>query len=273
MALSTLIERIQQRPAQSRLPFAIYHCQQPQTLRQVPFLKPTLIFVLQGDKHWGQHADQVCASGEWLFVPKSLNLMLRNQPQQGHYLALVLELEPEDFSHLQQKNHSSAQVASAAMDATLILSLIQLLDWAQLAPTEQWSSRRREIIQHLVDMGHGTLLAAYLDSSLSQQIYQLLQQRPQHPWITSDICQTLAISESTLRRRLQNEGTSFRDLMDTTRLGLGLDLIQRTDLPIALVAERCGYTSPSRFAERFKQRFAITPSALRKTHFHSAQAS
>jgi AraC-like DNA-binding protein len=49
------------------------------------------------------------------------------------------------------------------------------------------------------------------------------------------------------------------------KLGLGLHLLQTTLHSIVLIAEKCGYQSQSRFTDRFKGRFGLTPSELRKT--------
>ncbi|WP_462154574.1 helix-turn-helix domain-containing protein [Pseudoalteromonas piscicida] len=49
------------------------------------------------------------------------------------------------------------------------------------------------------------------------------------------------------------------------KLGHGLHLIQTSYEPIGLIAEKCGYSSSSRFTDRFKQLYGLTPSALRKT--------
>ena len=73
------------------------------------------------------------------------------------------------------------------------------------------------------------------------------------------------MSESTLRRKLKAEGTSLQEIKDQSRLGLGLHLLQTTQDPITLIAEKCGYQSQSRFTNRFKGRFGLTPSELRKT--------
>jgi AraC-like DNA-binding protein len=79
------------------------------------------------------------------------------------------------------------------------------------------------------------------------------------------ICQQLAMSESTLRRKLKSEGTTIQDIKDQVKLGLGLHLLQTTLDPIGIIAQKSGYYSQSKFTERFKRRFGLTPSELRKT--------
>ena len=78
----------------------------------------------------------------------------------------------------------------------------------------------------------------------------------------------LAMSESTLRRKLNKEGANFQTIKDKARLGYGLHLVQTSDAPIGRIAERCGYDSQSRFTDKFKQFFGVTPSELRKTKMH-----
>jgi AraC-like DNA-binding protein len=68
-----------------------------------------------------------------------------------------------------------------------------------------------------------------------------------------------------LRRKLKLEGTSVQDIKDQARLGLALHLLQTSSNSIGMIADKCGYQSQSRFTERFKKRFGLTPSELRKT--------
>ena len=68
-----------------------------------------------------------------------------------------------------------------------------------------------------------------------------------------------------IRRKLKQEGTSIQDIKDQVKLGAGLHLLQTTLEPIGLIAQICGYHSQSRFTDRFKARFGLTPSQLRKT--------
>ena len=67
------------------------------------------------------------------------------------------------------------------------------------------------------------------------------------------------------RRKLKSEGTSVQEIKDLARQSLGLHLLQTTRDTIGLIAETCGYQSQSRFIERFKKRFGLTPSELRNT--------
>ncbi len=61
------------------------------------------------------------------------------------------------------------------------------------------------------------------------------------------------------------EGARFRPLLEQARLAAALGLPQGNWRTIMDVAASVGYQSPSRFAERFRQHFGLSPSELRAT--------
>ena len=73
----------------------------------------------------------------------------------------------------------------------------------------------------------------------------------------------MAMSEATLRRRLAADGTSFSALLTDLRMTRALGMLQTTDLPVGTIAAEVGYASASRFALRFRDRFGVSPSAIR----------
>ncbi|WP_421412991.1 helix-turn-helix transcriptional regulator [Serratia plymuthica] len=95
------------------------------------------------------------------------------------------------------------------------------------------------------------------------RLSNLLRASPETDWTARSVGEALAMSESTLRRRLREEGGSFEKLLVDIRMHHGLMLIQTTRWNMAQVADACGYKSVSRFAERFTQRFGLPPSRLR----------
>ena len=92
-----------------------------------------------------------------------------------------------------------------------------------------------------------------------------LELDPAHPWRMDEVGAWLGVSESTLRRHLQEEGHGFRSLLEEVRLMRGLTLVQESPWAIGRIADAVGYRSQSRFSERFKRRFGLTPSSLRQT--------
>ncbi|MEM7340394.1 MAG: AraC family transcriptional regulator ligand-binding domain-containing protein [Actinomycetota bacterium] len=101
-----------------------------------------------------------------------------------------------------------------------------------------------------------------------------------HPWSTKvrdvlveDIAQEhqigsaaerLAVNERTLRRRLADEGTSFRELYADTRLSIAWELLETAGLSVEAVARRVGYAEPASFVRSFAKHFGETPGSIRR---------
>lgn len=77
------------------------------------------------------------------------------------------------------------------------------------------------------------------------------------------IAAELAVSERTLRRRLADEGTSFRRIYNDTRLVIARELLETAGLTVQAAAWRVGYAEPAAFVRAFAKRFGATPGSLR----------
>lgn len=82
------------------------------------------------------------------------------------------------------------------------------------------------------------------------------------PTIVS-VAAKLGITERTLRRRLADENTSFRDIMVEARLAIGYELLSTARLDVSTVAYRTGYSEPSSFVRAFSQRYGYSPGRLK----------
>ena len=74
------------------------------------------------------------------------------------------------------------------------------------------------------------------------------------------------MSERTLKRRLQEEGTGFNTLLDQVRQRDSTRLLSQPALAIKQVAEAVGYADPSNFARAFVKWTGMSPVAWRKRH-------
>ncbi|MBS2028095.1 MAG: AraC family transcriptional regulator [Deltaproteobacteria bacterium] len=74
----------------------------------------------------------------------------------------------------------------------------------------------------------------------------------------------LATSARTLRRKLETEGTTFRDLLDETRSKLAQSYLANPDLPLAEVAFLLGFSEASAFHRAFKRWTKQTPAEFRE---------
>lgn len=73
----------------------------------------------------------------------------------------------------------------------------------------------------------------------------------------------LFLSTRTLKRRLQEQGTSFLRLLGETRVRDACDLLARTELSVQDIAARLGYENPANFSRAFAQAAGMPPSAYR----------
>ena len=98
--------------------------------------------------------------------------------------------------------------------------------------------------------------------TLAHQVREQVLAAPARHWQSRDFEALLGLSGATLRRRLAAEHTSLRELLAEVRLGLSLNLLYGTHLPLKTVAARVGYRSPDAFVRAFRMRFGLEPSQL-----------
>ena len=79
-----------------------------------------------------------------------------------------------------------------------------------------------------------------------------------------DIADELGMSARTLQRRLDEEGTSAKHIIDETRHQLALTFIAQPQYSIKEVAYGLGFSDPSNFARAFKRWTGKTPRQFRK---------
>ncbi|MCG8672621.1 MAG: AraC family transcriptional regulator [Pseudomonadales bacterium] len=79
-----------------------------------------------------------------------------------------------------------------------------------------------------------------------------------------DVAEQLNTSPRTMRRRLQEEGTSFKQVLDEVRLDLASRYLAMTELSIGEIAELLGYTDQNSFSHAYKQLTGYPPTTYRK---------
>jgi len=95
-------------------------------------------------------------------------------------------------------------------------------------------------------------------------VRQLLIQSAGRFLSISEVADRLHISERTLRRRLDDESTSFRAIVDEIRDLLARDYLTKTELTIADIAYLLDYAETVSFRRAFVRWNAMTPSVYRK---------
>jgi AraC-like DNA-binding protein len=79
------------------------------------------------------------------------------------------------------------------------------------------------------------------------------------------MAKVMNVSERTLKRRLKEEGTSFRTLLNESRCAVAEELLKDQRLTMADIASRLGFSDSSTFSQAFKRWHGVAPSAFRKT--------
>ncbi|WP_444893700.1 helix-turn-helix transcriptional regulator [Microbulbifer sp. TRSA001] len=247
------------------LPFSVYSSYKEQNIFNVPIVNPTLICVLDGCKELGGDSQKSCSAGEFIFLSNSPKVDMRNIPVDSEYFALLIEFEYKDFDRLIFEKSIEKSYFTGEVGSTLEITLHQFMEWGSSVSSDLWHIRRQEILQTLFYLGYQEVASVLESASVSQKLYRIISENPAADLRVDMLASKLAMSESTLRRKLNGEGTSVKVIIDDVRLGFGLHLLQTTFEPVGRISERCGYKSQSRFADRFKRAFGITPIELRKT--------
>ncbi|WP_405485234.1 AraC family transcriptional regulator ligand-binding domain-containing protein [Nocardia sp. NBC_00511] len=100
---------------------------------------------------------------------------------------------------------------------------------------------------------------------LAGEVRDLLVRRGQASLGQTEVAAALHMSVRTLRRRLVEEGTSFRDISAET-FGILAEELLSTGLPVEQVAYRLGYAGAPSFTTAFKQWRGITPGRFAREH-------
>ena len=79
-----------------------------------------------------------------------------------------------------------------------------------------------------------------------------------------EVASQLAMAPRSLHRRLTEEGTSFRHLVDAERKQLAGQLLENTEMKQEEMAFQLGYGDPTAFARAFRRWFGQSPSEYRK---------
>jgi len=86
----------------------------------------------------------------------------------------------------------------------------------------------------------------------------------------SELAGKMHLSERTLKRRLQDAGTSYQRLLDQARQRHAEIMLAQPEASIAKIAAALGYQDPANFTRAFRQWTGLSPTAYRRQQFSSA---
>lgn len=258
-----------QRPTLTRI-----RCRQEQQLRQVFIGQASICHVRQGKKRlqWNGR-NLLCGQEGLLLIAPGTQLNVGNLPRNGEYAADMVSLPPALIERFRLHYPGQGAHARQAQEVTTLLQDADILRaWHYLqdclhddAPVELQCQAGEALLLALSLRGPIGALLRDRSDAFSHRIEQYLMMLVPEERTLERVATAFHCSVSTLQRRLAREQTGFRQLLDKVQLGLALEQLQASSLPIADIAARCGYDSASRFAIRFRQHFGLSPSELRQT--------
>lgn len=246
-------------------------------LRRVEFDEVLVVYVDVGEKSVrDRQREVIVVAGDLIVIPRGRVLDITNTPRtaavDGFYRArtLILSTEALDAEWL------SIRVPRTEIEEVLVVHAPSRDMCDAFARAHDAVCRRddlpRAIVQHrLLEIilwieeatGRRPALAGTNHATFARKVRLIVATDLTHKWQCAEVAARLAVSDATLRRRLRDEATSFAEQVLEVRLMRALELLQSTDLPVSAIAAAVGYESPSRFAERFRDRFGTPPSIFR----------
>ncbi|WP_167590527.1 helix-turn-helix transcriptional regulator [Oceanidesulfovibrio indonesiensis] len=261
-------------PGLTSLPFGSVFCSTSHTLRSVVVLWSAAILVLSGKKTIWRGAERMQAEpGQMFLLPSQIDIAVQNEldPTTGHYLALCLPFTEDMVAAAAagcDSNNSaglhSLESLRVDCDEALTMSVGHMLDMARFNPqnTRLMKLCSEEILELIASRSSALPSLWQATTTWSSRCAFLISLEPGRSWSAADIAGKLGVSERSLRRNLQEESAKFRHILQSVRLNAGLGLLQNGAANVGEVAYRCGYSSASRFAVLFKERFGVSPSEV-----------
>lgn len=103
------------------------------------------------------------------------------------------------------------------------------------------------------------------DQGLAARVKARLRAEPATAWPGfEDLARQLRLPASTLRRRLADEGQTYRDIKDELRRVLAEALLREGAKPVGEIAAELGFSEPSAFHRAFRKWTAQSPGAFRR---------
>lgn len=101
------------------------------------------------------------------------------------------------------------------------------------------------------------------DHALERTIAKLIRTGEGYHLSLEDTAKRLHMSSRTLRRKLKEKDTSFREIKEKVYQDAAKDYLKNSELSINEIAFLLGYENPANFINAFKRWFGLTPSAFR----------
>lgn len=142
----------------------------------------------------------------------------------------------------------SAEVYKISFERSLFREPLKLAD--------PWTRQRSE--EEL------SVIKSRRESTVANQVRELILIDPKENQSEDNLAQVLRISGSTLRRRLKEEGTTFREVRAETLHSLARVMLIGSPKNIDEIADELGYSEAASFVRSFRRIEGMAPGAWRK---------
>ncbi|MCE8040084.1 AraC family transcriptional regulator [Halomonas sp. MCCC 1A11062] len=104
-----------------------------------------------------------------------------------------------------------------------------------------------------------------MSSGITGEVYQILMMSPNSFPSMEAVANTLCITTRTLRRKLDAEMTSYREILDDARSALATEYLLATKMSTDDIAARLGFSDSANFRRAFKRWTGKSPHQFRKS--------
>lgn len=108
------------------------------------------------------------------------------------------------------------------------------------------------------------LAQANTTGALARRVYALLAERPGPFAGMDEVAEALNTTARTLRRRLQDEGTSFQQVLNELRANLAKEYLRNTRMSSDDIAQALGFSDSANFRQAFRKWTQHSPSEFRR---------
>lgn len=231
---------------------------------------PLVALVKQGTKrvYFGDEIYEI-PEGGMAILPNNVEFHNENIPNaNGMYEAHTLNIEKEIF---QNANHQfNAKFLSKPVPLKIDNGLKELSaafynifrksDEVNYIPIDIVNLRKKELVLWLANNNY--FLEINSNKNIKSEVFAIINGDIEFDWNLEIIADKMGMGISNLRRKLNEEGTGFQKILTEARMMHALGMIQTTNKSITEIAFCVGYSSVSRFSERFKERFGVSPKTL-----------
>jgi AraC-like DNA-binding protein len=109
-----------------------------------------------------------------------------------------------------------------------------------------------------------------LSAGVAGKVRRVLLTNLMRPRSFGDIASDLNMSERTLRRKLREENTSFRNLADQLRMEMAIKNLRDTDLTVKAISDSLGFSDAANFRQAFRRWTKAAPHAFRDISIETA---